>query len=149
MKYPDGNEVRLRDLIWENEGTGLALVHSVVETGDEYKKWGLNEPGIFVSFDMSRNAFTANMFVSQQSFADEAIRLLTEEETSEVRKLFPILCQFDPEVSSWSYTVRRQSSRGCGWIIASTPSYEAENNPESWRYYCISESGEVTRLAKG
>jgi hypothetical protein len=143
MKYPDGNDVKLHDLIWWNEGMCLGFVSLIVETEEQWGKWGLDEPGIFFSFDLSGKTFGQHMFNSEESFVDEAIGLLTEAETTEIKALFPKVCQFDPEVVERSYSLGRHFNRGGGWIIC-----VYSDDPKKPWYYGISETGEVKRLAR-
>lgn len=53
MKYPkqyslgaDPEEIRAGDLVWWNEGVCVGFVEQVIETSDDFERWGLDEPSI-------------------------------------------------------------------------------------------------------
>lgn len=113
MKYLDGNEVRLHDLIWWNEGQCVGYVSEILETEKDWGKFGgeINEAGIFLSLDMSGQVFNSVVFKSYESFEAEGVGLLTEEETGDIKRLFPMVCQFDPEIAEWTYSIKRHFHR--------------------------------------
>jgi hypothetical protein len=87
MTYTDGSEVRAGDLIWWDEGHCVGYVQSIIESREDFGRWGLNAPGIFVS---NRHPFdgreVSGVNYDADSFADEGIGLLSVTERQEFER---------------------------------------------------------------
>ena len=81
MKYPDGQEIQVGDLIWWNGGDATGYVQSMLESEEEFRAWELDEPHLFLEnhhpFDPTS---LAGLGYPQSVLADDGIRLFTEEE---------------------------------------------------------------------
>lgn len=88
MKYPDGTTIRVGDLIWWNEGECVGYIQVIAESENEYRRWGLDTPHIFLS---NNHPFDPTMLIGvaypESSMADDGIGLLTEQERSELERM--------------------------------------------------------------
>jgi len=48
IRYPDGTEAQVRDRVRIDHGARMAFVHAVIETDDQRRSWGLDEPGLML-----------------------------------------------------------------------------------------------------
>lgn len=85
MKYPDGSELNVGDLIWWNEGNCVGYIQTIAEKKKESEFWGCDHPHVFFTnihpFDpLIIGGVAHDEFV----FEDEGIGKLTNEE----KKLF-------------------------------------------------------------
>jgi hypothetical protein len=81
MEYPDGTSVNVGDHIWWNEGTSIGFVRTIVESKDDVKAWGLDEPHILISGYHPTDPDDAGYVAySPSDFADEGIGRLTPDE---------------------------------------------------------------------
>jgi hypothetical protein len=85
MKYPEGQDIKVGDLIWWEEGVFVGHIQVIAESKDDYESWGLTEPHIFVAnnhpFDPSIKTGVAHEF---SCLEDEGIGLLSIEEISKL-----------------------------------------------------------------
>jgi len=81
MKYPDGQEIKVGDLIWWNGGDSTGYVQSLLESEEELSTWDLEEPHLFLEnihpFDPTS---LAGLGYPQSVLAEDEIRLFTEDE---------------------------------------------------------------------
>ena len=81
MKYPEGQIVRVGDLIWWNEGVCLGHVQEIIESQSDIKSWGFSQPHIMVDNNHPLDSTLDGVVAYGLSdFEDEGIGLLTEEE---------------------------------------------------------------------
>ena len=48
MKYLTGEEVKVGDRVFIENGKTSGVVHAVIETSAQMKEWGVDEPGISI-----------------------------------------------------------------------------------------------------
>ena len=75
MKYPDGQSVKIGDLIWWDEGTAIGRVARIIDAESQLKEWGLEEYGIFISCDPDSNELSCDVFHPYRLFEDEGIEI--------------------------------------------------------------------------
>lgn len=51
MKYPEGQNIKIGDLVWWDEGVCVGHIQVIAESKEDYESWGLSEPHIFVDND--------------------------------------------------------------------------------------------------
>ena len=121
MTYPDGSKICIGDLVWWDEGHCIGYVQVIAESKDDYERWGLAAPGIFVSnthpFDQSLGS---GVNYEQASFEDEGIGLLSPEELNrlegaiaEARRLATV----DFDTSTYAVTTEVKNCQVVGWIL--------------------------------
>ena len=97
MRYPEGQTVKVGDLIWWNEGICIGFVEEVMESRKDYENWGLDEPSVAFT---NLHPFEANLVKHQQHIGgpttsgtvvdteaqleNEGIGLLTDHECEEL-----------------------------------------------------------------
>lgn len=88
MKYPNGSTIKVGDLIWWDEGHCVGYVQVLAESKEEYERWGLDHPHIFVS---NRHPFDSKLETGaahdEACFEDEGIGLLTMDEQRELERV--------------------------------------------------------------
>ena len=69
--------------MWWDEENAIGRIIAIYETKEECANWGVEEPGIAISYD---GAAAGGLFVGypQRAFFEEGIRRLTREEEGEV-----------------------------------------------------------------
>ena len=48
IRYPDGTESQVWDRVRIDHGSSFAVVHAVIDTEDQQRSWGLDEPGLML-----------------------------------------------------------------------------------------------------
>jgi hypothetical protein len=118
MKYPSGNDMAVGVPIWWNEGSCVGRVSLILETADQWTKWGLDEPGLFVCCDCSGKTVTQDIFFSKKYFEDEGIERITLAEETEIKNLYTKLCSQNPEAKDCSFNIRHHiPSKGIKWVF--------------------------------
>lgn len=82
LRYPEGHDVRVGDLVWWNEGSGQAVVASIVNSKDE-RLPDMGEPGVFLCLDPSNCSPTEDLWHPESQFEDEGLGLVRPEEREE------------------------------------------------------------------
>ena len=81
MNYPNGEEIKVGDLIWWNEGEATGYVQSIIGYEPEFREWGLDEPHLFLAnihpFDSTS---VAGIGYPQSHLGDDGIRPLSTDE---------------------------------------------------------------------
>jgi hypothetical protein len=90
MKYESGQVIGVHDFCWHAERRKVGRVAEIVETEQGKEKYGVSEPGIFLSEDLSRENAEIDLFIAQQFFGEEEIEPLTEEERCLVEVLLKL-----------------------------------------------------------
>lgn len=142
MKYPDGTCITVGDPIWWNEGERCGRVASIIETEEEWLKWGLDEPGIFICTDFSRKTLTEDVFNSEEQLEDEGIVRITSEEEKKIFRLFSILCAQHPFEANKMFTViNRKIEEGWQW------QFLVSDGPAGQRYYNLHGNSTFVRIS--
>ncbi len=92
MKYPDGSEISIGDVIWWNEGSNKGMVAVILESDNDFESFGIGIPGkesdeqlriygpsqkgIFICTNPDKDEITADVFCPEEDFIDEGIGLL-------------------------------------------------------------------------
>lgn len=81
MKYPNGEEIKVGDLIWWNEGEATGYVQSIIVSEQELREWDLDEPHLFLAnihpFDPTS---VAGIGYPQSVLGEDGIQPLSAEE---------------------------------------------------------------------
>lgn len=93
MIYPEGQTVRVGDIIWTNEGINVQRVVRIMESSLDLQKEGLEESGIYWTSDLSEFSSDIIGFEAEADFEDEGIGLLTSDELLLIKCLHKICCQ--------------------------------------------------------
>lgn len=86
MKYPSGEEVKIGDLIWWDEGTEIGRVALLITAEEDQLMYGQDERGIFIETDPLARRLYPVVFYPESMFEDEAIDVLTESEWQDWRR---------------------------------------------------------------
>lgn len=88
MKYPEGQFVSVGDHVWWDGGAGTGYIIAVFEEQSEYEDVSLEGPGVFISFDGSKN-WNDCLYVGylRSSFEEDGIGLVSAEEEKEIQKV--------------------------------------------------------------
>jgi len=85
MKYPNGEEIKVGDLIWWNEGEATGYVQSIIVSEQELREWNLDEPHLFLAnihpFDPTS---VAGIGYPQSHLEDDGIRPLSVDERQQL-----------------------------------------------------------------
>ena len=57
IHYPDGTEAQIRDRVCIDHGSSFAVVHAVIDSEDQQRAWGLDEPGLMLDAQSSGMVF--------------------------------------------------------------------------------------------
>ena len=57
IQYPDGTDAMALDRVRTDHGQTIAVVEEVIETADEMRRWGLDEPGLMIDHPQYRLMF--------------------------------------------------------------------------------------------
>ena len=122
MKYPDGRQVSLGDHVWWNEGSSIGFIHVIVETEDDTKKWGFDEPHILLSghhpSDPKGGGYVA---YPESDFSDEGIMAFSSFEEDDFAQALesarecyeftePFHVRFDSRFRDWIFEEFRNGS---------------------------------------
>jgi len=144
MKYTCGRQISIGDWIWCNEGVSVGVVSLILEEEEQWQEWGLMEPGVFVSFDLSCHTLTQDQFVSEESFEQEGVAPLDQVEKQELQQLHHRICSINATVEKKSYSVRRRKPGfGIPWIFYIEPA-----NPERALFYGFIDGETLKKLSK-
>lgn len=93
MIYPEGETVRVGDIIWTNEGINVQRVVRIMESPLDFQKEGLEEPGIYWTSDLSEFSSDVIGFEAEADFEYEGIGRLSSDELLLIKCLHKICCQ--------------------------------------------------------
>lgn len=122
MKYPNGEEIRVGDLIWWNGGEATAYVQSLLEAEAELREWELGEPHLFLAnihpYDPSS---VAGIGYPQSFLEEDGIRPLTDDEKKRLATAEGEASQAsdtDFSVVPHSIGVERVEDTGREWVFS-------------------------------
>jgi len=91
MKYPEGEQVKLGDVIWWNEGSNRGKVALILENPEDFLEFGIappgaetkeqlssygpSETGIYICASLESEEMTTDVFCPEEDFTDEGIGL--------------------------------------------------------------------------
>ena len=96
MKYPSGQLVRERDVIWWNEGCGIGRVAEVLEDAEAYTTAGLDEPSIIIDPKVS-GPLEAQVIYPASCFDEEGMDLLTPEDFDRLNDFYKVVRAHNPD----------------------------------------------------
>lgn len=83
MKYPEGQSIKIGDLVWWDEGACVGHIQVIAESKEDYESWGLSEPHIFVDNDHPFDSSIGIGIAHNHGYLeDEGIGLLNIEEVA-------------------------------------------------------------------
>ena len=120
MKYPDGTDIKVRDLIWWSEGTLVGHVQEIAESEEEFQSWGLDEPALFVGNRLPYDPASEGASYAPRHLEGEGVGKLNEAEIIEYDEAILRAKAISPE--KWNgrwYAVELRFERGKGseWIF--------------------------------
>jgi hypothetical protein len=79
MKYPEGTEIRVGQVIWVNEGESKGVVTEIVEDVETLNRHGLSDMGIFIDLsDTPTPPYKRHLFIAENFFVAEGIGVVDE-----------------------------------------------------------------------
>lgn len=109
MEYSKREPIEPGCIIWINEGSWVGKISSIISTEDDMQKWGVEEPGIMVTFDLSGTTNRAHAFLPERLFLSEGVELLRHEEICFISDMYRRLMLQCPELHTYTsfniYTV--------------------------------------------
>jgi hypothetical protein len=120
MKYPDGTEMAVGDLIWWNECLCLGHIQHIAETPEEFEGWGLQEPHAFFGNHHPFNPEVTGVAYPPSSFEDEVICIPTRSEVTDYRRALDYAMTLSSQGSDagWhSVQIRCESGKRIEWIF--------------------------------
>lgn len=85
MKYPDGSEMSVGELIWWDECRCLGHIQHIAETAEELDAWGLKEPHAFFGNHHPFDPDVIGVAYPPKSFEDEVICIPSQGEIMDYR----------------------------------------------------------------
>lgn len=93
MIYPEGQTVRVGDIIWTNEGINVQRVVRIMESSLELEQEGFEETGIYWTSDLSERTSYVIGFEAEADFEHEGIGLVSSDELLLIKCLHKLCCQ--------------------------------------------------------